>query len=64
MSNFGNNTIYLLGVDENGDPADVPFPSTMTQDYGAVDLLLLYAKGTPGDTLTLVGEGVAGGQAY
>jgi hypothetical protein len=58
-TNYCDHLIYARGVDNQGNAADVPaFPAGFTQDYSAVDLSTIFVKGTPGDTLTLVGEGV------
>jgi hypothetical protein len=46
---------YLLSSDGH---TDIPIPAGKFHEYSAVDLATISVKGTPGDTLTLVGEGV------
>ena len=51
----GNATAYLLSSD---GITDIPIAAGKSHEYSAVDLATVFVKGTPGDTLTLVGEGV------
>jgi hypothetical protein len=48
-------TAYLLSSDGH---TDIPIPAGKFHEYSAVDLATIRVKGTPGDTLTLVGESV------